>query len=69
MKTKRVEMRFYLDIPYETHRDVREVVRDAMTRTLLEFSEYEPVIDPFQWRELTEDDNTKYEYFNAYEEE
>jgi len=69
MKRKRVEMRFYLDIPYETLKDVRETVQDAVTRTLFEFSEYEPVIDPFQWRELTEDDNTKYEYFNAYEEE
>ena len=69
MKVKRVEMRFYLDIPYETHKDVREVVRDVITGTLFEFSEYEPVIDPFQWRELTEADNTKYEYFNAYEEE
>lgn len=66
MKTKRVEMRFYLDIPYETLRDVQETVQDVVMRTAFEFSEYEALIDPFQWRDLTDEDNTKYE---PYEEE
>jgi len=56
---KRVEFKFYLDIE-GTDKEIKEVVNDTVTRTLFEFQEYEPLIEPYQWRELTDDDNTFY---------
>ena len=56
---KRVEFKFYLDIE-GTDKEIKEVVNDTVTRTLFEFQEYEPLIEPYQLRELTEDDNTFY---------
>ena len=56
---KRVEFKFYLDIE-GTEKEIKEVVDDTVTRTLFEFQEYEPLIEPYQLRELTEDDNTFY---------
>lgn len=56
---KRVEFKFYLDIE-GTDKEIKEVVDDTVTRTLFEFQEYEPLIEPYQWRDLTKDDKPFY---------
>jgi len=66
MKTKRVRLKFYVDIPYETIRDVHETIDDIVTRTSFEFDMYNALVEPYVWRELTDDDNTMYQ---TYEEE
>lgn len=58
MNKKRVEFKFYLDIE-GTDKEIKEVISDTVTRTLFEFQDYEPLIEPYQWRDLP-DETSKY---------
>ena len=59
--SKRVEFKFYLDIE-GTENEIREVINDTVARTLFEFQDYEPLIEPYQWRDKAEYDNTYFRY-------
>jgi len=58
MNKKRVEFKFYLDIE-GTDKEIKEVISDTVGRTLFEFQDYEPLIEPYQWRDLP-DETSKY---------
>ena len=59
---RRVEFKFYLDIEGETEEDIKEIIRDAVIQIQDEFEEHEPLIEPYQWRNLENDGN--YGYIN-----
>lgn len=60
LKTMRVELKFYVDVPYMKLQDVRDTLDDMITRTLFEFDYLNPILEPHKWRELTEKDDTEY---------
>ena len=51
MSKKRVEFKFYLDIE-GTDKDIRKVIRETVQSILFDFEDYEPLIEPYQWRNL-----------------
>ena len=59
MSKKRVEFKFYLDIE-GTDKEIKEVISDTVTRTLFEFQDYEPLIEPYQWRNLLDENDLHY---------
>ena len=59
MSKKRVEFKFYLDIE-GTDKEIKEVISDTVTRTLFEFQDYEPYIEPYQWRNLLDENDLHY---------
>ena len=59
MSKKRVEFKFYLDIE-GTDRDIRKVIRDTVQSILIDVEDYEPVIEPYQWRNLLDENDLHY---------
>lgn len=54
MKRKRVEFKFYLDIE-GSEREVKIIVEDVVNQINFDFEEYEPLIEPYQWRNLPDE--------------
>ena len=59
---KRVEFKFYLDIEGETEEDIKEIIRGAVIHIQNEYELQEPLIEPYQWRNLENDGD--YSYIN-----
>ena len=55
MKRKRVYYKFYLDIE-GSEQEVKEIVEDVVNQINFDFEEYEPIIEPFEWRDLPDED-------------
>ena len=61
---KRVEFKFYLDIEGETEEQIKNGVRYTveLIQNMEELEDYEPLIEPYQWRNLENDGD--YSYIN-----
>ena len=59
MSKKRVEFKLYLDIE-GTDKDIRKVIRDTVQSILIDFEDYEPLIEPYQWRNLLDENDLHY---------
>ncbi len=59
MSKKRVEFKFYLDIE-GTDKDIRKVIRETVQSILFDFEDYEPLIEPYQWRNLLDENDLHY---------
>ena len=54
MSKKRVEFKFYLDIE-GTDKHIMKVIMDTVSNISWAYDKYEPLIEPYQWRELSDD--------------
>ena len=59
MSKKRVEFKLYLDIE-GTDKDIRKVIRETVQSILFDFEDYEPLIEPYQWRNLLDENDLHY---------